>query len=162
MIYLRRKSNRSTRRWAWPRPRRMITGNPENYGSICRRRGAGHPIPRVRSTGFDARRRPPNSSVKILSLPQRKNEKPCRLKTDLFNVGAYLRKDYIGHGWAPPESGGEAETALADAISRFFVDRYRGRRRAGIFLRKRGRERKNKVYIQCIQCIHNHKRRQQK
>lgn len=162
MTCLRRKSNRSTRRWAWPRPRRMITGNPESYGSICRRRGAGHPIPRVRSTGFNARRRPPNSSVKILSLPQRKNEKPCRLKTDLFNVGAYLRKDYIGHGWAPPESGGEAETALADAISRFFVDRYRGRRRAGIFLRKRGRERKNKVYIQCIQCIHNHKRRQQK
>lgn len=143
MICLRMKSNRSTRRWAWPRPRRMIAGNPESYGSICRRRGAGHPIPRVRSTGFDARRRPPNSSVKILSLPQRKNEKPCRLKTDLFNVDADLRKDYIGHGWAPPKSGGEAETALADAMSRFFVNRYRGRRRAGIFPEKRGRERKN-------------------
>lgn len=162
MIYLRRKSNRSTRRWVWPRPRRMIAGSHENYGFICRRRGAVLPIHRMRSTGFDARRRPPNSSVKILSLPQRKNEKPCRLKTDLFNVGVYLRKDYIGHGWAPPESGGEAETALADAMSRFFVDRYRGRRRAGIFLREWGRERKNKVYIQCIQCIHNHKRRQQK
>lgn len=145
MIYLRRKSNRSTRRWAWPRPRRVIAGNPESYGSICRRRGAGLLIifTRVRSTGFDARRRPPNSSVKILSLPQRKNEKACRLKTDLFNVGAYLRKDYIGHGWAPPESGGEAETALADAMSRFFVELNRGRRRAGIFPEKRGRERKN-------------------
>ena len=147
MIYLRRRSNRSTRRWAWLRPRRMIVGNPESYGSICRRRGAGpSQFTRVRSTGFDARRRPPNSSVKILSLPQRKNEKPCRLKTDLFNVGAYLRKIYIGHGWAPPESGGEAETALVDAMSRFFVDRYRGRRRAGSFSEKRGRERKIILY----------------
>lgn len=60
---------------------------------------------------------------KILSLPQRKNEKPCRLKTDLFNLRKILRKDYIGHGWAPPESGGEAETALADAMSQFSWNR---------------------------------------
>ena len=56
-----------------------------------------------------------------------------------------MRKDYIGHGWAPPKSGGKAETALADAMSRFFVELNRGRVGRRIFPVSEG-EREKKIF----------------